>query len=296
MAEAARIAVTGVGGRLGTALRTVASADLLGWDLPELDLDHPESVVPMLERDRPALVIHAAAMTDVDACARDPELAMRRNGAASGAIAQACRDHAAGLLIVSTNEVFSGDRSDGQGYRETDATGPRNPYGASKLAGEEAARAAFGDQPGLWIVRTAWLFGAPGGDFPDRITAAADRLPVEEPLPVVADEFGSPTSTSDLARGILDLVARTDGGTFHLVNAGVASRREYAEAVLAVRRPGRATRPISRTAFTRASEPPPWGVLDASGVDAVGVRLRPWQEALEAYLLAGAQATKASER
>ena len=250
----------------------------------------------MLERDRPGLVIHAAAMTDVDACARQPELAMRRNGTACGAIAGACRAHRAGLLIISTNEVFSGDRSDGQGYRETDATGPRNPYGASKLAGEEAARAAFGDGPGLWIVRTAWLFGPPGGDFPDRITAAADRLPEDEALPVVADEFGSPTSTSDLARGILDIVARTDGGTFHLVNGGVASRRDYAEAVLAVRRPGRATRPISRTAFTRASEPPPWGVLDASGAHAVGVQLRPWREALGEYLLAGAQAREAMER
>ncbi len=296
MAEPRTIAITGVGGRLGTALRRIGQSSIVGWDLPELDLDHPRSVVPMLERDRPGLVIHAAAMTDVDACARQPELAMRRNGTACGAIAGACRAHRAGLLIISTNEVFSGDRSDGQGYRETDATGPRNPYGASKLAGEEAARAAFGDGPGLWIVRTAWLFGPPGGDFPDRITAAADRLPEDEALPVVADEFGSPTSTSDLARGILDIVARTDGGTFHLVNGGVASRRDYAEAVLAVRRPGRATRPISRTAFTRASEPPPWGVLDASGAHAVGVQLRPWREALGEYLLAGAQAREAMER
>ena len=125
-----------------------------------------------------------------------------------------------GLLVVSTNEVFSGDRDDGQGYAETDATGPRNPYGASKLAGEEAARAAFADFPGLWIARTAWLYGPPGNDFPDKITAASDRLPEGEPLPVVADEFGSPTYTLDLARAILDLVSLTDGGLYHLVNTG----------------------------------------------------------------------------
>ena len=122
-------------------------------------------------------------MTLVDECARQPDLAMRRNGVATGVLAAACRARGVGLLVVSTNEVFSGDRRDGQGYAETDAAAPRNPYGASKLAGEEAARAAFADGPGLWIVRTAWLYGPPGNDFPDKITAAADRLPEGEPLP-----------------------------------------------------------------------------------------------------------------
>ena len=105
-------------------------------------------------------------------------------------------------------------------------------------------------QPSLTLLgsgsaRTAWLYGPPGNDFPDKITAASDRLPEGEPLPVVADEFGSPTYTLDLARAILDLVELTDGGSYHLVNTGGASRREWAERVLAVRRPGRATRPTS---------------------------------------------------
>ena len=223
-------------------------------------------------------------MTLVDECARQPDLAVRRNGVATGVLAAACRARGVGLLVVSTNEVFSGDRDDGQGYRETDETAPRNAYGASKLAGEEAARAAFADAPGLWIARTAWLYGPPGNDFPDKITAAADRLPDGEPLPVVADEFGSPTYTLDLARAILDLVSLTDGGIFHLVNTGGASRREWAEQILAVRRPGRATKPISASEFTRASDPPPWGVLDTSRATAAGVQLRPWETALEDYL------------
>ncbi len=284
MADRGPIAVTGAGGRLGQALR-VASADaLIGWDLPEHDLDRPESIEPLLDRDRPRLVIHTAAMTLVDECARQPDLAMRRNGVATGVLAAACHARGVGLLVVSTNEVFSGDRGDGQGYAETDATAPRNPYGASKLAGEEAARAAFADGPGLWIARTAWLYGPPGNDFPDKITAAADRLPEGEPLPVVADEFGSPTYTLDLARAILDLVSLTEGGIYHLVNTGGASRRDWAERVLAVRRPGRATRPISASDFVRASDPPPWGVLDTSRATAAGVRLRPWETALEDYL------------
>jgi dTDP-4-dehydrorhamnose reductase len=187
------IAVTGAGGRLGSALREVSPEDLIGWDVPEHDLDRPRSIEPLLERDQPALVIHTAAMTLVDECARQPELAMRRNGEATGVLAAACHARGVGLVVVSTNEVFAGDRTDGQGYVETDAAAPRNPYGASKLAGEEAARAVFGDGPGLWIARTAWLYGPPGNDFPDKITQAADRLPESERLPVVDDEWGSPT-------------------------------------------------------------------------------------------------------
>ncbi|MEX1343615.1 MAG: sugar nucleotide-binding protein, partial [Candidatus Limnocylindrales bacterium] len=177
---------------------------------------------------------------------------------------------------------FDGERRDGRGYTEDEPTGPRNPYGASKLAGEVAARRAFGAAPGLYIVRTAWLYGPPGGDFPDKITAAADGA--EGPLSVVSDEIGSPTYAVDLARAIWELAARVEGGTFHLVNAGAASRLEWARAVLDVRRPGRATRPISASEFVRASEPPRWGILDTSRAAAVGVTMRPWQEALTEYL------------
>jgi dTDP-4-dehydrorhamnose reductase len=283
-AEHGPVAVTGAHGRLGRALTTVSSAHLLTWGRPDLDLDHPEGVEASLDRDRPSLVIHTAAMTWVDECARRPDLALRRNGEATGVLAAACRARGVGLVIVSSNEIFSGDRADGRGYVETDEPAPRNPYGASKLAGEVAARAAFGAAPGLWIVRTAWLYGPPGDDFPDKIVAAADRLPDGEPLAVVADEVGSPTYTLDLARAILELVALTEGGLFHIVDTGAASRREWADRVLAARRPGRATRPISRADFTRASDPPPWGVLDPAAAIAAGVHLRPWEAALADYL------------
>jgi dTDP-4-dehydrorhamnose reductase len=257
---------------------------MLPWGRPDIDLDDPACWAPLLQRDRPAVVVHAAAMTDVDACARHPELAMRRNGDATAALASACQAQGVGLVVISTNEVFAGDREDGRGYVESDKTTPGNPYGVSKLAGEVGAREAFDGRPGLWIVRTAWLYGPPGNDFPDKIVAAADRLPDDEPLPVVADELGSPTLTWDLAAAILALLERTDGGTFHVVNTGVASRREWADRVLAVRRPGRTTRPISATEFARASSPPRWGVLDPSHAEAHGSRMRSWQSALDEHL------------
>ncbi len=283
MVHRARIAVTGAGGRLGTALLT-ARPDAISWARPDHDLDVPSSAARLLDRDEPDLVIHTAAWTDVDGCAREPDVALRRNGEATGALARACAERGVGLLVVSTNEVFDGNRTDGAGYVEDDPTGPRNPYGASKLAGELTARDSFGDGPGLWIARTAWLYGPPGSDFPTKIVAAADRLPEGEALPVVSDEVGSPTFTVDLAAAILALVDRTEGGVFHLVNQGAVSRFQVAEHLLGRVRPGRALRPISRHEFKRASDPPAWGVLDGGRAEALGVRARRWDIALDAYL------------
>ena len=274
--------ISGDQGRLGRALTAAAPGPIEGWDMPALDLDDPSTGAALVREHRPRLVIHTAAMTAVDQAAREPEVALRRNGEAVGAIAQACREVGAGLALISTNEVFSGDRPDGPPYREDDATGPRNPYGASKLAGEQAALAAFDGAGGLWIARTAWLFGPPGNDFPDKITAAADK--VEGPLSVVADEIGCPTYAPDLARAVFELVARTDGGIFHLVNEGAASRLDWARAVLDVRRPGRELRPIGLGEFQRASAPPPYGVVDTSKARTAGITMRPWQDALAEYL------------
>ena len=100
----------------------------------------------------------------------------------------------------------------------------------------------------------------------------------------MGDEVGSPTYSLDLARAISALIERTEGGTYHLVNAGTASRYDWARTVLDIRRPGREMRSISRTEFERPSDPPPWGALDTSRAAAVGVVMRPWQEALTEYL------------
>jgi len=282
--------VTGPSGRLGSALvRELAARGqrALSWGRPGFDLDDPSAAERLLDRDAPGLVIHAAAWTDVDGCARDPGLAMRRNGDATDVLARACARSGARLVVVSTNEVFDGRRTDGQGYREDDSPAPLNPYGASKLAGEEAARRAFGDAgrpAGLWVVRTAWLFGPPGNDFPSRILAAAAALEPGAPLPGVIDETGSPTFAPDLATAIVELTERAPGGTYHLVNSGRATRYAWAERVIGRCRGGSpALRPISRNTFQRASTPPAWAVLDASRAAGHRIVLREWDAAFEAY-------------
>jgi dTDP-4-dehydrorhamnose reductase len=284
-----RVAVTGAGGRLGRALvSALAAAPFTGlggpiaWYRVDYDLDDPDAADRLVARDRPEVVVHTAAWTDVDACARDPDLAMRRNGAMTGELAAVCAAAGVDLIVVSTNEVFDGERSDGQGYRTDDPTAPPNPYGASKLAGELAAREAFvgGDGPSLAIVRTAWLYGPPGGDFPAKIVIAAERARSSAvPLRVVADEIGSPTLAGDVAEAIVELIgAGAIDGTWHLVNTGTASRAEWAREVLRRVGPSVEVEEVPASTWERDSSPPRWAVLEPSLLPS-GEPMRPWREA-----------------
>jgi dTDP-4-dehydrorhamnose reductase len=270
-----------------TALATRPAMVAIPWSRPDYDLDDPGAAERLITMERPDLVLHAAAWTDVDACAREPQLAMRRNGEATAEMARACAGHGTDMVLVSTNEVFDGARTDGRGYGPTDPPHPINPYGASKLEGETAARIAFTAVASarLAIVRTAWLFGPPGDDFPAKILAAAERADAAgDSLPVVVDEVGSPTYVLDLAAAIVALLAAgTACGICHLVNDGVTSRAEWAAEVL--RLAGRTTRiePVSRSSWVRASTPPAWAVLASTPLPG-GASLRPWRDALAAHL------------
>ncbi len=289
-----RVAVTGSTGRLGSALVTaLGDAPFTGprgpvaWTRAELDLDAPAGVAAALDRDRPEVVVHTAAWTDVDGCARDPDLAQRRNGDAAGVLAAACAERGIDLLMISTNEVFAGDRDDQVGYAPTDPTAPPNAYGRSKLAGEQAATTAFERSTGsgkLGIARTAWLFGPPGRDFPHKILDAASKAGAEgQPLRVVGDEWGTPTYAADVADAIVELLAEDAlPGIHHLVNGGIATRATWAEDVLArlgVRVP---VEPVPATTWARASDPPRWGVLAATPLPS-GEPIRPWQAAMAEY-------------
>ena len=289
-----RVAVTGATGRLGRAVVTALEEapftgpfGPIGWSRAIFDLDAPEVAGAILDRDRPEVVVHCAAWTDVDGCAREPEVAMSRNGVATGVLAGAAAERGIDLIVVSTNEVFDGRRTDRLGYGPDDATGPINAYGASKLAGELAAREAFAsDGAGaLGIVRTAWLYGPPGNDFPSKILAAAERAAAAgEPLRVVADEIGSPSYTHDVAEAIAELIGSAAvGGTHHLVNGGRASRAEWGRELLRQSQIDVETVDVPASTWPRASTPPAWAVLEPTPLPG-GEPLRPWQAALADYL------------
>jgi dTDP-4-dehydrorhamnose reductase len=288
-----RVAVSGATGRLGRALvATLADAPFTGlggpiaWRRPDFDLDRPAAFADLVARDRPEVVVHAAAWTDVDACARDPKLATARNGEATALLAKATAAAGVDLIVISTNEVFDGTRTDGRGYRVDDSPNPPNPYGASKLTGERLATEAYaGASARLAIVRTAWLYGPPGNDFPAKILAAATRAAAAgDRLKVVADEVGSPTYTADLAEAIVELLGSGEiGGTHHVVNAGQASRADWARELFRAARVNVDIEEVPASTWPRASTPPPWAVLDPTPLPG-GEPLRPWPEALADYL------------
>jgi dTDP-4-dehydrorhamnose reductase len=293
-----RVAVVGVNGRLGRALAEAlenapftGTRGPIGWDQPELDLDTltEASAGVFLDAERPEVVIHTAAWTDVDGCARDPELAMRRNGTAAGELARACARRGIDMLFISTNEVFDGRRADGIGYAPDDERNPINPYGAAKADGELMAIAAFeadGASGRLGIVRTSWLYGPPGGDFPAKIAVAALRAQeAGTPLQVVADEIGVPTYAPDLAEAIVELVAEdaiaevpARMAIHHLVNSGRASRADWAREVLRATRIDVPVADVPGSTWKRLSTPPAWAVLAPTTLPS-GEPMRDWREA-----------------
>lgn len=292
-----RVAVTGATGRLGRALvGALEDAPFTGplgpiaWGRADLDLDAPDVVTTAIDRDRPEVVVHTAAWTDVDGCAGDPELAFRRNGVATGVLARACAARGLDLLVISTNEVFDGARTDQLGYGPGDAPSPPNPYGASKLAGEAAAieaYAAAGPRAGggsLGIARTAWLFGPPGRDFPRKILDAADRaMAAGAPLRVVDDEWGTPTYAADVAEAICELLAEDAlAGVHHLVNGGVATRAEWARDILDRVALPVAIEGVPASTWTRPSVAPRWGVLAPTPLPG-GEPIRTWHLAMADY-------------
>jgi dTDP-4-dehydrorhamnose reductase len=255
----------------------------------ELDTVTADTAGALLETERPEVVILTAAWTDVDGCARDPKLAMRRNGIAVGEVARATATRGIDLVVISTNEVFDGARTDGLGYAPDDARNPINAYGAAKAEAERLAITAYeaaGGRGRLGIVRTSWLHGPPGNDFPEKIARAALRArDAGEPLRVVADETGVPTYTPDLAEAIVELVgADAVAGPderwriHHLVNGGRATRAEWAREVL------RATSievdlvDVPGSTWERASTPPAWAVLQPTPLPS-GEPMRDWREA-----------------
>jgi dTDP-4-dehydrorhamnose reductase len=288
-----RVAVTGANGRLGRALiAALADAPYTGprgpvaWTRTDFDLDAPASIDALLDRDRPEVVVNAAAWTDVDGCARDPDLALRRNAESVHVLSEATAKRDIDLVQLSTNEVFDGRRDHDRGYWPEDPARPANAYGLSKFAGEVAAVAAYsGRQTSYGVVRTAWLYGPPGNDFPTKILAAAERArAADEPLKVVGDEFGSPTFTHDVAEAIVDVLGSHEWrGVYHVVNAGVASRAEWARELF--RQVGMEVEieEVPAATWARASTPPAWGVLEPTEIPG-HEPLRPWQEALADYL------------
>lgn len=273
-----KIAITGGRGQLGRTLERVLGPKhkVIILDLPETDITQ-RSEIGTLANLAPDLVIHAAAMTDVDGCARDPDAAFRANALGTQNVALACQRANAAMLYISTNEVFDGTKN--SPYFELDDPHAVNPYGASKLAGERYVQMLL---ERFYIVRTAWLYARGGNNFPNKMIALAQE---KKRLAVVDDEIGNPTFAPDLARALAELIETNHFGIYHLTGAGMASRYDWVERILQLA--GMHSVPLTRIKladYERASTPPRFGALaNFAAATTLGIQLRPWQDALEEY-------------
>lgn len=268
--------MTGASGLLGTQLVDAFRAkryEVVAFDHASLDIEDSVAVEQVVQAN-PRVVINAAAWTDVDGCARNPERALRINGDAAGRVAAAAARVDAMIVQISTNEVFDG--ADDRAYAEDDEPNPINPYGASKLAGERAVADATDRHV---IVRTAWLFG-PNHGFPSRIRAAAERAAsAGVPLQVVEDEWGNPTPVAGLA-GLIELVVdrALAGGVqavIHLAGEPPTTRYDWAVATLgAMAVPVEA---IRRRDYDRPSVVPRHAVLSIERARRMGLPPLRWQ-------------------
>ena len=268
-----RVLISGGTGQLGGALlRTAPFVDCYAPDRHQLNLTDFDAVWSQVKRFEPDIIIHSAAMTDVDGCERDPNTAWRVNALATQHMAAAANEIGVPLVYLSTNFVFDGAAD--EPYHEFAPTGPISVYGASKLAGEVVVRELC---PRHFVVRTAMVFDESGKNFVNTmLRLAANR----SSLTVVSDQIGNPTYAHDLAEAIWTLIEQPSYGTFHLTNTGVASWYEWAVEIFRLAGVEMSVEPIPAIAYQRAARPPRNGALANLAAASRGITMPAWQDAL----------------
>lgn len=274
-----RILVTGAKGQLGSAAANEAARrghDALGVDMEDFDITDEAKTRAYLAKAGPDCVIHCAAYTAVDRAESEPERARAVNALGTENIAAHCAAENIWLLYISTDYVFDGG---GSSPWEIDGEpNPLNVYGATKLAGERAARECAKHM----IVRTSWVFGPGGQHFVNTML----RLGRENrTVRVVDDQVGSPTYTLDLARLLLDMAERPRAGTYHATNQGYTSWAAFAKQIFALAGIPCEVAEISSGAFRQKAKRPLNSRLSPKSLTEAGYALPPpWQDALARYL------------
>ncbi len=277
---AKKVLVTGSKGQLGLKLLEILPPDfeVAGVDIEEMDVTNPDDVLSCFYLHRPDIVIHTAAMTDVEGCEVTPETAFRVNGIGTQNIVAAAREFDAVMLYLSSDYVFDGEKS--TPYLEFDQPRPINVYGKSKLMGEMSVREVLNK---FFVVRTSWLIG-PGKNFVRTILNLARE---RDELRVVDDQIGKPTFAHDLARAIKALVNTPFFGTYHVTNSGETTW--YKLAVKAIEFAGLKTKvvPIMTQEYPTKARRPRNSSLANVAFEVRNLVVMPhWEDSLKAYLKA----------
>jgi dTDP-4-dehydrorhamnose reductase len=258
-----KIMLFGPTGMLGHALLDVFPQSL---PVPHsiADIIDIDMLRKIIEKERPAIVINAAAYTDVDGCEDNPEYAYAVNGKGPGNLAEVCQDVGAILIHFSSDYVFEGTLA---GYSETAQPSPINIYGISKQMGEDAIMRKNDDYR---IIRTSWLYGSHGKNFIDTIRSLSEKM---DQVRVVNDQVGKPTYAVDLALKTREIIS-SNPGIYHITNDGICSWFEFASACI----PNAV--PCTTAEFPRKARRPARSVL----LNTKTLPLRHWREALAEYL------------
>lgn len=288
--------VLGSDGQVGAALRWKAlerGQSLIGVNRIELDITIKGQVMDAVRDIRPDAVINCAAWTDVDGAEKEGEAAHAVNAEGAGNIAQACSRTGAALIHLSTDYVFDGSKN--TAYNEEDPVCPVSVYGRTKEAGERAVRDNWGKHV---ILRTAWVFGAHGGNFVKTMLRLADQG--MERLNVVDDQRGGPTPADAIADACLDIAGRATSadiapwGTYHFCGQPSVTWHGFASAILKDR--DIRLNPCTTAEFPRPAPRPANSVLDCTRIRrAFGIEQPDWREHLPALVEAFGQPIKETE-
>ncbi len=274
-----RIVITGGDGLIGKNIAPYLTRhhECFSLTASEWDVTDEEAGRRVIRELNPDLVINLAAITDVDLCEDEIELAERVNVYGAECVARLCAEYGIGLVHFSTDYVFNGKK--GSPYTEDDTPEPLSVYGRTKLESEKKVR---NFHPSPLIIRTQWVYGDGGKNF---ITKVLDAAKKKDRIEVVNDQFGSPTYAADLAEPLELLFELKKSGIYHVANSGICSWYDLAKEVFRIKKISVDLVPVSSEEIKRRAKRPPFSALSTEKLKKdTGFSLRPWKEALEEYL------------
>lgn len=278
-----KILVTGANGQLGMEIRELEKSfpdfDFVFLTREDFPVHDAERARRLFETHSPAFFINCAAYTAVDKAESERELAFQVNAEAVGTIASLCEKYKCRLIHISTDYVFDGKGT--SPYLPDSPTGPQSVYGASKLAGEQKARAA---NPDCIIIRTSWVYSEFGKNF---VKTMLRLMGEKSEIGVVEDQWGSPTYAADLAEAIMKIIAGDNWvpGIYHFSNTGAITWHQFASTIRDLGGYNTVVNPIPSSAYPVPATRPSYSVMDTESIaKTFDITLKPWQESLAVCL------------
>ena len=267
-----KILVTGAKGMLGQDLCPILEQngyEVIRTDVADLDITNYGTVNSVLSSERPDIVIHCAAYTNVDRAEGDYQTAHKINVLGTENIAKVCSQNDIVILYISTDYVFNGNGT--EPYKPSDKTEPLNKYGLSKREGELTIQKYCKK---YYICRTSWLYGIHGKNFVETMLSLSDK----PELKVVNDQIGCPTWTVELSGAILKIIKEKPYGIYHTCGSGITSWYGFAKKIFELAGVNVNLKPCSTEEFPRPAKRPAYSVMDNDGI------CRNWIDALTDYM------------